>query len=76
MGSLCGQVNIARRMNRSAVILFLFPPRLKADCPENEGRHKNAKPRTNQGGIFSLGQVSVIPQQWPPIYDQHPNGCY
>lgn len=49
MGSLCGQVNMARRMNHSAVTLFLFPLS-KSRLTLNEGRplKKGEKSQTKE----------------------------
>ncbi len=79
MGSLCGQVNMAWRMNRSTVTLFLFPLS-KSRLDWNERWHKkNAKPKTNQQCSFSLNTVRY---QWfplkvyQPLRDQNPRGCW
>lgn len=68
MGSLCGQVNMAWRMNRSAVTLFLFPLS-KSRLDWNEGRPE--KCQTKNKPIFSL---KLVKYQWfstPKVYQLH-----
>lgn len=63
MGSLCGQVNMTWRMNRSAVTLFLQLPHLMHTEPnwkplkKNTPKKKQDKPKINQQRIFSLNMV-------------------
>lgn len=68
MGSLCGQVNMAWRMNRSTVTLFLFPLS-KSRLDWNEGWSK--KCQTKNKPIFSL---ELVKYQWfstPKVYQLH-----
>lgn len=52
MGSLCGQVNMTWRMNRSAVTLFLQPPYLMHTEPNwkplKKKKTHQKKNKTNQ----------------------------
>lgn len=74
MGSLCGQVNMAWRMSRSTVTLFLFPPS-KSRLDWNEGRPQKKMPNQEyqkQTGAMNCklkyGQLSVT---YPPPHHHH-----